>query len=92
MSTLVIELPQDVASEVQSSGISEQQLEAVVVRFVQKYVQESPRAELERILNDDEVMLKQMTYAPADPLFMADLQETMKIFAIADTEWWEPVA
>jgi len=92
MNTLVIELPQAIASEVQSSGISKQQLESVVLRFVQKYVQEDPRAELERILNGDEVMLKQMAYAPADPLFMADLQATMTTFAIADTEWWEPVA
>lgn len=92
MSTLVIELPQAVVHDVQSSGISEQQLEAVVLRFVQKYVQPSPRAELDRILNDDEVLLKQMAYAPEDVLFMADLQETMTTFAIADTEWWEPVA
>lgn len=92
MSTLVIELPQTVARDVQSSGISEEQLEAVVLRFVQKYVQASPRAELERILNDDEVLLQQMACAPEDRLFMADLQETMTAFTTADAEWWEPVA
>ncbi|MCE7985940.1 MAG: hypothetical protein DYG89_32580 [Caldilinea sp. CFX5] len=92
MSTLVIELPEAVASEAQSSGISTQQLEAVVLRFVQKYVQEDPRIELERILNDDEGMVQQMADAATDPLFMADLQETMTAFAIVDTEWWEPVA
>lgn len=78
MSTLVIELPQTVAHEVQTSGISEEPLAAVVLRFVRKYVQTSPRAELERILNDDELLLQQMAYASEGRLFMADLQETME--------------
>jgi len=32
----------------------------------------------------------QMVQAANDPLFMADLQETMKAFAEVDAEWWEP--
>lgn len=92
MSTLVIELPEAVASEAQSSGISTQHLEAVVLRFVQKYVQADPRIELERILNEEEELLAQMADAATDSLFMADLQETLTAFATVDTEWWEPVA
>lgn len=81
MSTLVIELPETIASKVRSSGIPKQQLEAVVLRFVQKYVQEYPQVELERLPNADEIALQQMASALTDPLFMADLQETMTIFA-----------
>ena len=92
MSTLVIELPETIASEVRSSGIPQQQLEAVVLRFVQEYVQEYPQVALERVPNADEVKLRQMAYAPTDPLFMADLQETVTAFAPVDAEWWEPAA
>ena len=34
--------------------------------------------------------LAQMEQAASDPLFMADLRETMSAFADADAEWWEP--
>ena len=34
--------------------------------------------------------LDQMERAAKDPLFMADLRETMSGFAEADAEWWEP--
>jgi hypothetical protein len=34
--------------------------------------------------------LAQMAQAANDPLFMADLQETMSAFAEVDAEWWEP--
>ncbi len=34
--------------------------------------------------------LDQMKQAANDPLFMADLHETMSAFAKADAEWWEP--
>lgn len=33
--------------------------------------------------------LAQMKQAINDPLFMADLEETMNAFANADAEWWE---
>jgi hypothetical protein len=33
--------------------------------------------------------LDQMQKAASDPLFMADLRETMTAFATADAEWWE---
>jgi len=34
--------------------------------------------------------LDQMEQAASDPLFMADLHETMLAFADVDAEWWEP--
>lgn len=34
--------------------------------------------------------LDQMEQAAHDPLFMADLRETMSAFAEVDAEWWEP--
>lgn len=34
--------------------------------------------------------LDQMERAAYDPLFMADLHETMSAFAGVDAEWWEP--
>ena len=34
--------------------------------------------------------LEQMEQAVHDPLFVADLQETMAAFADVDAEWWEP--
>jgi len=34
-------------------------------------------------------MLKEMESAANDPLFLADLQETMKYFEAVDNEWWE---
>lgn len=34
--------------------------------------------------------LDRMEQAAKDPLFMADLRETMSAFAEADAEWWEP--
>jgi hypothetical protein len=33
--------------------------------------------------------LDRMEQAARDPLFMADLRETMSAFAEADAEWWE---
>ena len=34
--------------------------------------------------------LAKMKQAAKDPLFLADLRETMSVFADADAEWWEP--
>jgi len=34
--------------------------------------------------------LAQIEQAAQDPLFMADLRETMSAFTEADAEWWEP--
>jgi hypothetical protein len=34
--------------------------------------------------------LAHMEQAANDPLFMADLRETMSAFAGVDAEWWEP--
>jgi hypothetical protein len=34
--------------------------------------------------------LDRMVQAVHDPLFMADLQETMSALAKTDAEWWEP--
>ena len=33
--------------------------------------------------------IAQIREAPNDPLFMADLQETMSDFSHVDSEWWE---
>jgi hypothetical protein len=39
---------------------------------------------------DETDKLAKMEQAVQDPLFMADLRETMSAFAEADAEWWEP--
>ena len=38
----------------------------------------------------DSEKLAQLKQAVHDPLFLADLEETMELFAGADSEWWEP--
>jgi len=38
----------------------------------------------------DDAKLSQMEQAANDPLFLADLRETMDAFAETDAEWWEP--
>jgi hypothetical protein len=39
---------------------------------------------------DEANKLDRMEQAANDPLFMADLRETMSAFAEIDAEWWEP--
>jgi hypothetical protein len=39
---------------------------------------------------DQSDKLAQMEQALNDPLFLADLRETMSAFADVDAEWWEP--
>ena len=39
---------------------------------------------------DDADKLAKIKQAVNDPLFLADLRETMSAFADADAEWWEP--
>ncbi len=39
---------------------------------------------------DEATKLDRMEQAANDPLFMADLRETMSAFADVDAEWWEP--
>lgn len=39
---------------------------------------------------NDVEKLERMRQAADDPLFLADLHETMSAFAEADAEWWEP--
>jgi hypothetical protein len=39
---------------------------------------------------DQAEKLSKMEQAAQDPLFMADLRETMSAFTDADGEWWEP--
>jgi hypothetical protein len=36
--------------------------------------------------------LREMELAARDPLFLADLRETMAAFEVADAEWWEHTA
>jgi hypothetical protein len=38
---------------------------------------------------DDAEKLAKMKQAAEDPLFLADLRDTMTAFADADAEWWE---
>ena len=38
---------------------------------------------------DDAEKLAKMKQAAQDPLFLADLRDTMAAFADADAEWWE---
>jgi len=51
---------------------------------------------VERILEQrfptpgEDKKLAQMEQAANDPLFVADLRETMSAFAEVDAEWWEP--
>ncbi|GEM_PF-4566935 len=35
--------------------------------------------------------LELMRQATTDPMFMADLQENMTVFAGVDAEWWEAI-
>ncbi|HEX9371924.1 MAG TPA: hypothetical protein VF897_13000 [Roseiflexaceae bacterium] len=48
---------------------------------------------LEQRLSDRSVdeKIALIEQAANDPLFLADLQETMDAFAAADAEWWEPL-
>ena len=40
-------------------------------------------------LSPDSEKLAQLKQAVHDYLFLADLEETMELFAEADSEWWE---
>lgn len=44
---------------------------------------------LDQKAQEEERMLKEMETAVNDPLFMADLVETMESFETIDNEWWE---
>ncbi len=44
---------------------------------------------LDQKAQEEERMLKEMETAVNDPLFMADLVETMESFERIDNEWWE---
>ena len=39
---------------------------------------------------DEANKLASMEQAARDPLFLADLRETMSAFAQVDAQWWEP--
>ena len=51
------------------------------LKELEQFQQERRQEESQRI--------QQMKEAASDPLFMADLQETMEDFAKTDSEWWE---
>ena len=44
---------------------------------------------LEKRLQEETQLLKQMEEVVKDSLFMEDLNETMNAFAVIDSEWWE---
>jgi hypothetical protein len=46
--------------------------------------------EKQRLSTDLDEKLAQLEEAAKDPLFLADLTETMSAFSESDAEWWEP--
>jgi len=40
--------------------------------------------------DEEEDKLQLIKNAANDPLFLADLEETMSVYQQVDTEWWEP--
>lgn len=42
------------------------------------------------MVDDDAIKLKQIEYAVRDPLYLADLRETMAVYETTDAHWWEP--
>ncbi len=46
---------------------------------------------LDESMQEEERMLKEIEASVNDPLFMADLTETMESFKTIDNEWWELV-
>lgn len=44
---------------------------------------------LERFARKEGQMLQEMAAAAQDPLYLADLHETMAAFEAVDAEWWE---
>jgi hypothetical protein len=43
----------------------------------------------QRLATQLDEKLRQLEQAPHDPLFMADLDETMAAYESVDAEWWE---
>lgn len=39
--------------------------------------------------DEETIKLQQIEYAARDPLFLADLRETMAAYEVADAQWWE---
>ena len=48
--------------------------------------------EQKRPASTDEAKVALMRQAVQDPLFIADLQATMTVFAETDGDWWEPTS
>ena len=46
----------------------------------------------QKLTSETAAKLAQIKQAAADPLFLADLRDTMSAFARADAEWWESQA
>jgi hypothetical protein len=39
---------------------------------------------------EEDEQLRLMEQAASDPLFIADMHESMAAFSLVDSEWWEP--
>lgn len=61
-----------------------------VILPMEEYVRIAPLIERPPVVEGEAAALEQMAYAAQDPLFLADLRETMTVYEVADAEWWEP--
>lgn len=61
-----------------------------VILPLEEYKRIAPLLGDEAYPDQDSVMLQQIEYAARDPLFLADLRETMAAYEVADAQWWEP--
>lgn len=103
MTTLTIELPPKLKQQLQNRGISNQQLTVALTQLIELYLNNYALQQTLTVMDDifqqvkappsnDDKKIEQMYQASQDPLFMADLQESMEAFTQVDNEWWEPGA
>jgi len=97
MTTLTIELPTAISQQLKQRNISTQQLTTIIIRLINLYLNYYKLQETVALVEDIFVTtspvtdkMELMAQAVHDPMYMADLQETMQDFAEVDAEWWEP--
>lgn len=61
-----------------------------VILPLEEYKRIAPLLGDQTFSDQDTAMLKQIEYAARDPLFLADLRETMAAYEAVDAQWWEP--
>lgn len=42
------------------------------------------------MMDEETIKLQQIEYAVGDPLYLADLRDTMAVYETTDAHWWEP--